>query len=127
MNLKQKLIKDGKAQFFNVIYPQLKELVDPSQFEAVISGSVSFGYCDKHSDIDGKIFLSDKIFSDYNSNIDRIKGLESEKDNHRISYTITSLDEFCISDLLISDSTGKDTQNINKEDIQRVRGDAPAQ
>lgn len=105
MMLRDQLIDVGKSQFLDVILPQIKTFIKNVRIEAVISGSVSFGYCDKYSDVDGAIFLSKRSYVKYGKFLnENIKGLKVEKDGHTIEFSITTIDEFSVTKLLHSAS-----------------------
>jgi len=105
MKLRRKLLGMGKAQFFDVILPQIRKYLNDRRVEAVISGSVSFGYCDKYSDVDGVIFLSKRDYMKYGKFFNEsIKDLKVEREGHRIEYHFTTIDEYCVTKLLRSDS-----------------------
>lgn len=105
MELRTELINAGKTQFLAIILPQIKEYLKSGEVEAIITGSVSFGYCDKYSDVDGVIFLSKKDFEKYGELLnEKIEDLQIEKEGYTIKYSFTTIDEFGVSKLLYADS-----------------------
>ena len=100
MDYKKKLIGLAQEHFNQRLLPELEKIVSDKDIQAVITGSVSFGYCDKYSDVEGKIILPEKYIKDAR----KIKGLTITKEGHKIEFQPTTIDEFCINPLLKSSS-----------------------
>lgn len=68
MNLQEKLIKIGEKHFNEELLPKMKEFFgeDINNFIIWIEGSVSYGYCDKLSDVDFGVFYT-KILNEKQS------------------------------------------------------------
>lgn len=78
MELRQKLIEIAKRYTETVSDEFLKEIQEEVKFNAYISGSVSYGYCDEMSDIEMEFYLPKNKKEAYKEKLNKI--IESHKE-----------------------------------------------